>query len=195
MSAWTPLVVEPTVPIDDWLAEEGRRVCRSSEAFFVRWSEPSPHLRWRVRGHVRWPDMPRCVVRPGTYVPEVDRFGGAAVMRASQALFIASSRAAIEILAGVRAGGLAVATSALLAVLRDLRDGGPAPPHPSWLRSWQSACRRFAREIAALPAARRDGVVEVHVHLLHNRLGASSFEELRTSDLLARALGRAGDAR
>lgn len=77
--------------------------------FFVRYSDTGPHVRLRVRGIQEVLD---CEVRAAIvacaqsleqpvvwepYVPETGRYGGAHMMPATEALFVASSRAALSI--------------------------------------------------------------------------------------------------
>lgn len=90
--------------------------------FFLRYADPEPHLRVRWRGDperllthgivglrhalAEWiADGSVARVQLDTYEPELERYGGAAGLAASERFFAADSDAALEILAALEADG------------------------------------------------------------------------------------------
>ena len=100
--------------------------------FFLRYSDPDPHLRIRFRGNaetvsaelaprlLRWASK---LVADGycrqlsldTYEQEVERYGGQAAMAEAERLFTADSRATVDLLHLERAGVLTVERNLLVA--------------------------------------------------------------------------------
>jgi len=125
---------------DDLLTGPVTELCQQALAmgvaedwFFIRYTDPDPHLRLRFRGDSerltkellpRVCDWANALVSEGlctrlcfdTYDREVERFGGTAGTMAAEAIFGADSRAVIEMLRLIR-GGLLELDMTSLAVL------------------------------------------------------------------------------
>jgi thiopeptide-type bacteriocin biosynthesis protein len=160
----------------DRLVAEGR----ADAWFFIRYGEGGPHLRVRVLGpepaaaaelpaelarlgkavpavEGPWPST-HGEVRAVPYVPETDRYGGAAALPEAERLFAASSRVALQALRQPpgRAGRLGLGVD--LAHTTALALGLDRLAAAQWLRR-HAASWRWITEVPLLPAAAVHGRV------------------------------------
>ncbi len=167
-------------------------------------------------------------VHPAPYEPEVERYGGPALLADSEALFQTSSEAVLGYLASGRGGEPPVprtavaarATAVAAAVLGGageraayhahgvrawsewaLLSGHPqaavdaasavgpdapaVPDAPGPFAPWQRGLAALAARVRAETPHHPGGLVSSHVHMLHNRLGLTLLDELRTYAWLA----------
>lgn len=109
-SEWTFLKLYAAPDAEDELVARPLRPLLDEEAFFVRYSDPEPHLRLRLRGGA---ESLQPLARLGeellagglvqrvafdTYEREIERYGGDEGMEACEALFVADSRFAADLL-------------------------------------------------------------------------------------------------
>jgi thiopeptide-type bacteriocin biosynthesis protein len=177
-------------------------------------------------------------VHASGYLPELDRYGGAAMMAASESLFEISSRICLVFLRSAPSGAaratLALrATAAAARVLGDIqylsdgavswhrwltrfgssemalerldaecarvalaaaRDGTDlsAAPGSGLLAAWQAGLGHVLPEWQRSATTEPTRIVFSHVHMLHNRLGLSAAEELRSYSALEHYLSITG---
>jgi len=110
--AYDELILKFYRPTTDALIGEGL----ATDAFFIRYGDPSPHLRMRVQladkrkaAHVRERIFARGIgttrvarilqVDEAAYEPETERYGGDRALPAAEALFCESSRVVVALLA------------------------------------------------------------------------------------------------
>ncbi|RJK98196.1 lantibiotic dehydratase C-terminal domain-containing protein [Vallicoccus soli] len=165
------------------------------------------------------------------YQPEVDRYGGPALLPDSEALFQTSSEAVLAYLASGRGGeppvprtALAARATAVAAAVLDgpgeradyyahgvrawrewallshpaevvgaaVRVGADVPPVPDApgpFAPWQRGLAGLVRRVRAETPYPPGGLLSSHVHMLHNRLGLTLLDELRTYAWLAATAG------
>ncbi|MBX3211167.1 MAG: hypothetical protein KF850_03975 [Labilithrix sp.] len=91
----------PNGDIDDLVAKELVPSLADAEFFFVRWSQPRPHLRLRIAATIA-PDWRRgasFIVERACYRPDSHRVGGPRAIDSAHALDVASSKLVCALLA------------------------------------------------------------------------------------------------
>ncbi|WP_107911611.1 lantibiotic dehydratase [Luteibacter sp. OK325] len=126
---WVYIALYTDWHLQDWIIAQGmeilnRLVPRTSQYFYIRYSNPRPHLRVRVLRGARssddiastmanWADQlienglcnDHCFLR---YEREFERFGGVKAMQLAEAIFCADTRLCVEIVASRNCGPLSV---------------------------------------------------------------------------------------
>jgi thiopeptide-type bacteriocin biosynthesis protein len=175
---YAPAVLEEEVLIGSGAAlfQEATAAGLVENWFFIRYSDPDPHLRLRFRGDPRrliaelvprLCDWGADLVRRGvcsrlcldTYDRELERYGGPEGMAAAEDIFGADSRAVVRVL-GVLAQGLLALDRISLAVLSidDLLDslGASEDERLAWCREVLGSRRLAGPEYRARKATLRD---------------------------------------
>jgi thiopeptide-type bacteriocin biosynthesis protein len=188
----------PTVSEDELLVDEVAAFCGGltefgviDEWFFIRYSDPEPHLRLRFRGApgvltgrlypqfcawsselIRRDLCTRTVV--DTYEREVERYGGTVGIPSAESVFCADSAAVLDILAMIRENRLDLDKTVLLALTTDDLLGGLGYAEDERHR-W---CRAAAERITEPGLVRREDVRELRTLLTQRGASDSGHAEL-----------------
>ncbi|MFC1419007.1 thiopeptide-type bacteriocin biosynthesis protein [Streptacidiphilus cavernicola] len=165
--------------------------------FFIRYGEDGPHLRIRLRGLSAdaAADLPSALARlagarPGTegpwpsrhaevravpYVPETERYGGAAALPIAEEVFVASSRAALLALRQKPSGASRVTLAVDVAIATATALGLDRLGAAQWLRRHASGWR-WTTEVPLLPGE----LIHAKVNSVFARQHAVLVERVRT---------------
>ncbi|WP_051969186.1 thiopeptide-type bacteriocin biosynthesis protein [Kitasatospora azatica] len=180
-------LADELAPLLDQLVAEGR----ADAWFFIRYGEGGPHLRVRVRGlqpaaaaelpatlgrlskavpavDGPWPSN-HGEVRLMPYVPETDRYGGAAALPEAEEVFTVSSRVAVLALRRPQGGAGRLALGVDLAHTTALALGMDRLAAAQWLRR-HAASWRWVTEVPLLPGAAVHARVNSVFALQHDAL-------------------------